>query len=248
MIQVFKTRTALAALGAALLTLIAGCSDAPSGLRPPPGPVALDQPVSDVADLPLVEASTLRPLLGERRQRRRLKGADGQEWVVESVVGADGNPRASVITRNGTFLMRINNEWAPDSPGRLAHQRAYVLGFDGRLRTFDSRNVSTAALAAARERLRADAEQLSRPPAGRILRLEADMSDCDAQVNAADIATWQYVGAAATLMAASATGNFLAAGLAYTAYFSSYANYQAKQADLDKCIASIGKKPIYDEY
>ena len=252
MIQVFNTTTARAALGvalgAALLTLAAACSDAPSGLRPRPGPLALDQPVSAASDVPLMEAATLRPLVGERRQRRSLRGADGQVLVVESVVGADGHPRASVITRNGTFLMRIDNEWAPDSPGHLDRQRAYVLGADGTLRSFDSRNVSAAALATARAKLRADAEQLSRPPAGRILRLDEGMSDCDAQVKAADIATWQYVSAAVTVMAASATGNILAASVAYAAYLSSYANYQAKEADLDKCIANIGKKPIYDEY
>lgn len=249
MFHISNIRAKRAVLGAALLTLIAGCSDAPSGLRPPmPGPLAQERPVSDVADQALVEATTLRPFMGERRQRRSIRGVDGQVLVIESIVGVDGRPRASVMSRNGAFLMRVNNEWGSDASGRLDRQQAYVLGPDGRLRSFDSRNVSAAELATARAKLRDEAVQMTRPPSGRNLGLAEEMGECDAQVNAANIATWQYVTAAATVLAASATGNFLAAGIAYTAYLASYANYTSKQVDLDKCVASIGKRPIYDEY
>ncbi|MEK7240940.1 MAG: hypothetical protein AAB224_10165 [Gemmatimonadota bacterium] len=249
MSYIFNSTSWRTACGAALVTLIAGCSDGPSGLRTPlPGPSAQEQAASAVADVPLVEATRLRPTFGERRQRRSLRGADGQVLVVESVVGADGRPRASVITRNGIFVMRINNEWAPDAPSRLDRQQAYVRGPDGVLRSFDSRTIPAFELAMASEKLRSEAEQMSRPQAGRLRGLEADLGACDAEVNAANIATWQYVGAAATLIAASATGNFLAAGVAFTAYLASYANYTAKQTDLDKCVELAGKKRELDEY
>ncbi len=84
MSYIFNFTTWRAALGAALVTLIAGCSDVPSGLRTPlPGPSVQEQAVSAVADVPLVEVTRLRPVPGERRQRRSLRGADGQVLVVD---------------------------------------------------------------------------------------------------------------------------------------------------------------------
>lgn len=249
MSYIFNATTWRTAVGAALVTLIAGCSDVPSGLRtPPPGPSAQEQAVSAVADVPLVEATRLRPIAGERRQRRSLRGADGQVLVVESVVGADGRPRASVITRNGTFVMRIDNEWAAGNARRLDRQLAVVRGGDGRLRTLDSRDVSPAQFAAAQEQLRADAARLTRPQAGRIRSLEGDMGVCDKEVKAADIATWQYVAASVALLTTAASGNVLAATSAFAAYVASYQNYQSKQTDLDACVERAGKKPELDEY
>jgi hypothetical protein len=116
------------------------------------------------------------------------------------------------------------------------------------LRSFDSRTIPAFELAMAREKLRGESEQMSHPRAGRLLGLEGDLGACDAEVNAANIATWQYVAAAATLIAASATGNFVAAGVAFTAYLATYANYQSKQTDLDKCVERAGKKSELDEY
>ncbi|MEK6611978.1 MAG: hypothetical protein AABZ29_04290 [Gemmatimonadota bacterium] len=249
MFHIFNFRTRRAALGAALLILVAGCSDVPSGLRQPlPGPLDDDHAVAAPADRPLVELPALRPRSGERRQRRSLRGADGQVLVVESVLGADGRPRESMITRNGLFLMRISNEWAPGATRRLDRQQVLVRGADGHLRALDSRSVSPAQLAAAHEKLRAEAEQMSRSQSGRIRRLEGDFGVCDAEVKAANIATWQYVATAAAVALSASTGNWVQTATLYMAYLASYANYESKQADLDKCVDRAGKKPELDEY
>jgi hypothetical protein len=246
-----NVRTAHAALGAVLLAITAACADVPSGLqRPVPGPLGDEHAVAAGADRALTEAATLSPRAGERRQRRTLRGADGQLLTVESILDATGRPIENVIYKDGAFVMRLSNTWAPGAPAQLAHQVALVRGADGRLRSLDSRDVPAADLAAAREKVRQDAMASAKAVPGRIRRLDGDseMGVCDNEVKAADIATVQYVAAALSVILASSTGNPLAATAAYSLLLTTYANYTAKQVDLDKCVEKAGKKPVLDEF
>lgn len=245
MIHSCNIRTARAALGAVLLSLVAACSDVPSGPAMPASPsLGKEQALPTQADRSIADDGLPTPLPGEKRRRRTLRGADGQTMTMETLLGVDGKPRTVILGRPGGAMVRLTNEW---QGGVLVRQVAQVTGAAGSVRMFDSRDLSTEQREAARAQLRREAEQMTRAQAGRLLRIEAEMGVCDSQVKAADLATWQYVGAAAALMLASSTGNLFASTLAWNAFVSSYANYEAKQAELDKCVDAVGKKPL-DEY
>ena len=239
-----------AVLGTLLLVLAGACADAPSSpvfrLPVPPSPL---QPTPRAADNPLLDAGLPSLLPGETIRRRALVDADGQAMQVASVIGVNGLPRTTLVRRQGAVIIRVDNDWSAGTGWDAVTQQVAVRGTDGAVRRLDSRSISSSERAAALASLRREAASaLSSVMASRIRRLEEDGGACDAQVKAADIATWQYTAAAGALMLASLTGTPTAVSLAFSAYLASYANYESKQADLDKCVDAIGKKPTYDEY
>lgn len=244
-------RLARAALGATVLTLAAACGDIPSSpmrnaLVPPVLPAV---PVPRVADLPVLD--DLLPVLqpGEKIRRAVLPAPDGGTVRLESVIGRDGRPRVTLMRRAGAVVLRVDNDWTPGADWNSVVQQVTLRGGDGIVRRFDSRSLSPVERAQARAALQQEAERL-RPTAtgARIRNLEEDAGDCDAQIKAADIATWQYTLAGSAVIMAGFTGNPITTAAAYAAFLQTYANYEAKQAELDKCIANIGKKPEVDEY
>jgi hypothetical protein len=239
-----------AAFGALLLILAGACSDVPSApIRHVPIPQLPNPFAPRAADVPMLDAGLPALLPGESVRRRSMRGADGRMMQVESLIGRNGRPRATLVRRDGAVLIRVDNDWSAAAGWDDVVQRVTVRGADGRIRTFSSRDISPAERAAAREKVRLDAVGASMPAtAGRTRALMEESGVCDAQVKAADIATWQYTVAGAAVLAVSLTGNPLAVMAAASAYLAAYANYESKQADLDKCVAAAGKPPTVDEY
>lgn len=242
-------RIATALFGAALLALAGACSDvpsSPSGL--PTRPLIPEQPIARVADVPLMDAVLPTPLPGERRLRRKLQGPDGQQLTVESLLGTDGRPRVTLVSRDGIVMFRVENAWRSNGWNDV-QQTMYLRTANGGARVLDSRSLSASQMAEAREQLAVQARQLAaRTSIGRIRRLEEDPGTCDAAVKAADIAATQYMVAAVGVFASGLSANPLVVLGAYSAFLATYANYESKQADLDKCVAAAGKKPVVDEY
>ncbi len=247
---ILTARIARAAAVAALLVVIGACADVPSSpTRQLPTPWQPDQPILRVADVPLLDASLPRPLLGESRQRRIARAANGQLLQVESLIGTDGRPRITLVRRDGVALLRIDNTWSSVSGWEPVSQHLIMRGADGVVRALDSRSVLPTELAAARENLRLEAQRMATPRvASRVRGLEEDAGVCDAQVKAADIATWQYAAAAFAVIASGITGNQVIITAAFTGYLAAYANYESKQAELDKCVVAAGKRPEVDEF
>ncbi|MBM3906518.1 MAG: hypothetical protein FJ363_00425 [Gemmatimonadetes bacterium] len=239
------------ALGAGVFVLVAACGDIPSSptrtvLAPPILPAV---PVPRAADFPVLDAALPALAPGERIRRAVLPAPDGGTLHVESVLGRDGRPRVTLMRRAGAVVLRVDNEWTPTADWNSVAQRVTFRGGDGLVHTFDSRSLSPNERAQARAVLQQQAERLRTSAAGpRIRSLEEDGGACDAEIKAANIATWQYTAAGSTVLLASLTGNVMLTTTLYSAYLSAYANYESKQAELDKCIANIGKKPEVDEH
>jgi hypothetical protein len=240
-----------AALGAAVLMLVAACGDVPSSptgsvLAPPVLPAI---PAPRAADLPVLDAALPALAPGERIRRAVLPAPDGGILDVESVLGRDGRPRVTLMRRAGAVVLRVDNDWTPGADWNSVAQQVTFRGGDGLVRRFDSRSLSPVVRAQAQANLRQEAERFRVASAGsRIRNLEEEGGECDAQIKAADIATWQYTLAGSAVIVAGFSMNPYATLAAYAAYLQTYANYEAKQAELDKCIANIGKKPEVDEY
>jgi hypothetical protein len=251
MLTYISRSLARAALGAMILTLTTACGDVPFSpaghtIAPPILPAI---PAPRAADIPVLDAGLPMLAPGEKIRRAVLQAPDGGRLDVESVVGRDGRPRVTLMRRAGAVVLRVDNEWTPGADWNSVTQRVTFRGRDGIVQAFDSRSLPAAALVQARANLQQEAERLRKAAAGaRIRNLEEDGGACDAEIKAANIATWQYTLAGAAVLMVSVTGNPLATTAAYAAYLQTYANYEAKQADLDKCIANIGKKPEVDEY
>ena len=242
-------RTLGFALGGILAVMAGACSDVPSApVKQFPLPQFPNPLAPRAADIPIIDAGLPTLLPGEKVRRRLLRTVDGAMMQEESVVGANGLPRVTVL-RQGAASIRIETSWAGAGSWDAVQQQVTVRAANGHVSSFDARALAPGELETARASLRADALRLAAVSlSSRIRSLEEDPAACEAEVKAANIATWQYTAAAGAVLVGAITGNVTVTSTLYTAYLAAYANYEAKQVDLDKCIAAIGKTPEVDEY
>lgn len=249
-------RTARAALGAAVLTFFAACADAPSGLRQPlPGPLAQEQPVTGVADRPLVDGADVHVLAGERRTTRTVRRADGHSYQVDVARSADGLAREMSVRRDGVPVVRVVNDWQAIAGGyklsrqRLIHftERATPALFDTRARGGVEAVVGSSVVVAVRPRRalpkRSSGETVL---AGRILSLDgsADPSagPCDGAARAMEVAIEDWLLSVGAIVGATATGNIYAAWTAYAYQLKKSRDMDRAEAVLDDCVASAGQR------
>lgn len=256
MFHINNIRTVRAAFGAALLTLFAACSDVPSGLRQPlPGPSAQEQPVSDVADRPLVEGADVHVLAGERRTTRTVRRADGHSYQVDVARSADGLAREMSVRRDGVPVVRVVNDWQAIAGGyklsrqRLIHfnEHATPTLLDTRARGGVEAVVGSSVVVEVRPR-RAQPKGSSGETvrAGRTFSLDgsADPSGgpCDGAARAMESAIDDWLISVGAVIGATATGNIWAAASAYSYQLKKSRDMDRAEAALDDCVANAGRR------
>jgi hypothetical protein len=257
MFHIFDVRTMRAARGAALLTLIAGCSDVPSGLRQPlPGPSDQERPVSAVADRPLVEGTAISVQPGEHLTTRTLRRADGHQYQIDVARSADGLPREMSVKRDGVPVVRVVNDWRSVAGGyMMTRQRLIQFASTADPTVYDTRDrggvsalIGSPITVAIRPRLaRVVAGEGGIARGGRIRALEDVGGDpssgpCDGAARTAESALEDWVLSVAAMAGATLTGNAYGAWMAYGYQLKKSRDMARADAALDDCVANAGKK------
>lgn len=256
MFHIFSIRSVRAALGAALLTVLAACSDMPSGLRQPlPGPQGDEHAVAAPADRPLVGGADVHVLAGEHRTTRTLRRADGHSYQVDVVRSADGLAREMSVRRDGVPLVRLVNDWQAIAGGyKLNRQRLIQFTphstpslFDTHARGGVESVVGSSVVVAMRPRRalpRRAAGETAR--AGRILSLDGSgdplSGPCDGAARSADVAIEDWLLSVGAMAGATASGNPFAAWMAYAYQVKKYRDMGRAESALDDCVANAGRR------
>ena len=254
MFHICNTRTVRAALGAALLTLVAACSDAPSGLRQPlplPGPLS-DELASELPSIRgVLETPTVALQPGERRLQRVRRSPDGHVYTFVSAARPSEAPRELLVLRDGQPMLHTINAWRHTAGGDvLERQQGMVFSAGEAPRYFDShaQGVATAAggepvVMAHSAMTRATTDALGSESADRRSRgRNQEQFVCEAEVRALDAAMDSYVGAVVTYVVAYATGNPWVVLTAGSNLFNSFRAFERAAAAVTQCID--GAQPV----
>jgi len=257
MMNTRKIRIARAVFGAALITLVGACSDAPSSPLPRmPEPPRLNQPGLKPADVPIVAMATVELLPGERLSRRVLRRADGHEYRVEMAKTTDGLVREMAVVRDGQPVIHVVNDWQRSAgTARLLRQRlthregsAAPVLFDtkarGGVEAFLGYPVDVPI--SLRARPTTSSVAVTRW-SGKLRKIE-DTGDsmsgpCDAAARAVDSALEDWLLSVAAMAGATATGNLFGAVMAYGYQLKKWGDVGRAEAALDTCVENAGKKP-----
>jgi hypothetical protein len=252
MFHICNIRTRHAALGTALLTIVAGCSDVPSGLRRPvPGPLAEEGPVGAVADRPLVEGTALNLLAGEHQTTRTLRRPDGHEYQVDVARSSDGLAREMLVRRDGVPMVRMVNDWRAVAGGHImTRQRLVEFAASAQPVVFDTRTRggveaflgSPFTVSMRSQPVRSSRSLGDVTRAGRTLTIYDEYGDpssgpCDGAARTVDSALEDWLLSVAATAGATMTGNVWGAWMAYGYQLKKYRDLTRADAALDDCVA-----------
>lgn len=257
MMNIHTKRTTRAVISAALVTLAAGCSDAPAGPWQSTQEVKAERGIEVVKDnfvrteMPFVATGN------ETLTRREVRARDGQLYVIESIRDASGLPREVRVSRNGLSVARLSNAWRRTNDGYALEQQRLTRFVSGRASTMmDSRGGGGVnALAGGPFVVRAFDARASQGresgvrSASRLRSLEYDGStdgggcDKEAQTVEAAIDDWLY--SVVLLGGVAITTNPIATWTAYAYQLKKYRDLTRAEAALDLCVANAGK--VVDE-
>ncbi len=252
MMENHTKRMARAVIGAALVTLAAGCSDAPAGPWQAKQDGKAERAVEAVkddfvrTDMPFVATGN------ERLTRREVRARDGQLYVIESIRDASGLPREVRVSRGGQSVARLSNSWHRTAAGyELEHQRMTRYASGRAAAIMDSRSGGGVyALAGgpvvmhAREALSGRGGADGVRPSPRLRSLEIDGSTdggCDAEARAVEAAIDDWLYSVIVLAGATITANPIATWSAYAYQLKKYRDLTRTEAALDECVARAGK-------
>ncbi len=247
-------RTLGFALGGILAVMAGACSDVPSApVKQFPLPQFPNPLAPRAADIPIIDAGLPTLLPGEKVRRRAVRLGDGSQYVLESVVDADGLPRDVRITQNGRLVARLRNEWRRTFDSFELDRQQLVRYADGSVPArFDSRQMGAVG-ALAGGRISFTRQVLLGVPAksgdvrlaGRMRALEGeyfgDGGPCDGQARAVEDAIDNWLFSIITATGATLTGSPVAAWTAYAYQLRMYRALTRAEAALDQCVADAGK-------
>jgi hypothetical protein len=254
MMDIHTKRSARAVIGAALVTLAVGCSDAPAGPWQSRQDVKVEKGIEVVKDNLVRTEMPFVATGNEMVTRREVRARDGQLYVIESIRDASGLPREVRVSRGGQSVARVSNSWRRTAVGfELEHQRMTQYTAGRAATIMDSRSgggVHALAGGPVVMRVRDAQSGLGGAdgvrPSPRLRSLEVDGSTdggCDAEARAVEAAIDDWLYSVVVLAGATVTANPIATWSAYAYQLKKYRDLTRTEAALDECVARAGKVP-----